>query len=78
MRCERLEPAHQHVEQPLARRLPGDVRIAPRQHLAIDLLHLGRKYGEKRAELGAALGKRQSGTGGDVAERNFLDPPFGQ
>ena len=60
---ERFEPAHQHVEQPLARRLLGHVGIAAGEHRAVDVLDVGGEDGERRAEFGAQL-PRASGRRG--------------
>ena len=50
VRRKRLEPAHQHVEQPLARRLLGHVGVAAGQHRAVDLLDVSGEDREHRAE----------------------------
>ena len=53
VRRQRLEPAHQHVEQPLARRLLGHVGVAAGEHRAVDVLHVRGEDRERRAELAA-------------------------
>ena len=73
VRRERLEPAHQHVEQPLARRLLGHVGVAAREHLAVDLLDMGGVDRKQRAEFAAQRGERDPGAGGDVGKADPLD-----
>ena len=55
---EHFKAAHQYVEEPLARRLIRQFRIAAGEHRAVDLSHLRGKDGEHRRERAAQLGKR--------------------
>ena len=55
VRRQRLDAAHQHVEQPLARRLLGHVGIAPASTLRSMRLHVRREDRKRRAELAAAV-----------------------
>ena len=57
MRGEQLDPAHQHVEQPLARRLFGHVGIVAGEHRAVDLLHEGSQNRKGRIECAAQVGE---------------------
>ena len=68
-----FEPAHQHVEQPLARRLLGHVGDRAGQHLAVDLLDVGGEDRERRAELAAQVGERDAGALGDLGEADPLE-----
>ena len=56
-----FEPAHQHVEQALARGFLRHVGIVAGQHLAIDLLDLCGQHRKRGAELRAKLGQRNAG-----------------
>ena len=61
VRREQLEPAHQHVEQPFARRLLGHVGIVAGKHGAVDLLHMRGEDRKRRAEFIAQFGERHPG-----------------
>ena len=75
---EHLEPAHQDVEQALARRLLGHVVIGAGEHRAVDLLHLRGEDRERRAECPAQLGQRDAGLLGDLGKADLLDRLLGE
>ena len=75
---EQFEPAHQHVEQPLARRFLFHVGIDLGQHLAVELLGMGGEDGERRAEFAAQFGERDAGALGQLGEADPLDRLLGQ
>ncbi len=58
VRRQHFEPPHQHVEQPLARRLLRHVGIDAGEHGAVGLLHVRGEDRERRAEQAAQLGER--------------------
>ena len=61
MRGKQLDPAHQHVEQPLARRLLGHVGIFAGEHRAVDPLYVGGQNRKGRTECAAQVGERNAG-----------------
>ena len=75
---QRLEPAHQHVEQPLARRLLGHVGVAAGEHRAVDVLDVGGEDGERRAEFGAQGRKLQAGAAGDFGKPDLFEGMLGE
>ena len=75
---ERLQPAHQHVEQPLARRLLRHVGVAAGEHRAVDVLDVSGEDRERRAELGAQLRKLETGAAGDFGQADLLEGMLGQ
>ena len=78
IRRHRLDAAHQHVEQPLARRLLGHVGFTAGQHLAVELLHVRGEDRERAGELAAQHRERDVGARGDVAEADLLEPLLGE
>ena len=78
MRRQRLDAAHQHVEQALARRLLGHIAAPARQDLAVELLHVRGEDRERRAELGAAVCKREARPRRNVAEADLLEALLAQ
>ena len=78
MRRQQLDPAHQHVEQPLARRLLGHVGIIAGEHRAVDLLYVGGQNREGRTECAAQVGERNAGALGDLGKADLFDRLFGK
>ena len=78
MRGVRLKPAHEHIEQSLARRLLRHVAVAAAQHLAVDLLHMRGQDRERGAELAAQIGERYLGTPRNFSKIDALDRLLGQ
>ena len=76
--AEQFEPAHQHIEQPLARRFLRHVGIDLGEHLAVELLDVGGEDRKRRAELAAQLGQRHAGALGDLGEADALDRLLGE
>ncbi len=77
IRRQRLQPAHQHVEQPFARRLLRHVAAAGK-HRTVDVLHMGGEDRQRRAEFGAQGRKLEAGAAGDFGEPNVLEGMFGE
>ena len=75
---QRFQPAHQHVEQPLARRLFGHVGVAAGEHRAVDVLDVGGEDRERRAEFGAQLRQLQPGAAGDFGQADLLEGLLGE
>jgi hypothetical protein len=75
---EDVQPAHQHVKQPLARRFIRHVGVLAGQHLAVDLLDVCGEDCQRRGELGAQLGERQPGVGGNLRHADLLERLLGQ
>jgi hypothetical protein len=78
VRREHFEPAHQDVEQPLARRLLGHVGIAAGEHCAVCLPYLRGEDRERRRECAPQLGERDVGCCGDVGKPDSLERFFGE
>ena len=71
-------PAHQHVEQALARRLLGHVASAAGEHGAVDVLDVGGDDRQRRAEFGAQLGQFQPGAAGDFGQPDLFERMLGE
>jgi hypothetical protein len=79
VRRQHFEPAHQHVEQALARRLLRHVVIAAAgEHGTVDGLHVRGEDGERRAERVAQARERDAGILGDLGKTDLLDRLFGE
>ena len=74
----RLDAPHQHVEQPLARRLLGHVGFTAGQHLAVELLHVRGEDRERAGELAAQRRERDVGAPRDIAEADLLEALLGE
>ena len=75
---QQLNPAHQHVEQPLARRFLLHVGIDFSEHLAVKLLDLGAEDRKRRSEFAAQVGQRDAGALGDFGQADALDRLLGE
>jgi hypothetical protein len=73
VRGKQLDPAHQHVEQPLARRLFGHVGIVASEHRAVDPLYVGGQNRKGRIECAAQVGKRNAGALRDLGQADLFD-----
>ena len=67
-RGERLQAAHQDVEQALARGLFSHVAVAAGENNVVDLLDMGAQNRERRSEFGTEL-KLDAGSAGDWPAR---------
>ena len=75
---ESLDPAHQHIEQSLARRLFRHVAGTAGEHRAVDVLNVAGDDGERGAEFGAQLGELQAGPAGDFSQPDFFEGVLGE
>jgi len=76
VRCEQFKPAHQHVEQALARRLFGHVGIAAGKHCAVGLAHVRGEDREPRSECAAQIRERHLRCLGNFGKADALNRFF--
>ena len=72
----RFQPAHQNVEQPLARALVGEFLAVLGQYRAIDAARESGQHGALRGERVTEIGERHAGRLADVAHRDVLETPL--
>jgi hypothetical protein len=78
MRLQRLEPAHEYVEQAVARRLLGVFAATARKHFTVGLANEGGDHVECRPELAPHVGQRNAGLFGDGGESDVLERLLGE
>ena len=78
VRLERFEAPHQHVEQPLARRLLGHLVVGGGEHGAIDRFCLRGQNCERGRELRAQIGERDFSAACDLAESDLFEALLAQ
>ena len=76
MRFEQFQPAHQHIEQLLARGLLRHVGVDPSQHGLVDLLDVSGEDCKRRTVLGAQIRKRNLGALGKLGQADLLERLF--
>ncbi len=74
VRRQHVEPAHQHVEQPLARRLVGHAGVDAVEHRAVDLAHMRGQHLDLGGMLGAQFRQRDAGAARNLGEADVLEP----
>ena len=70
---QRLQPAHQHVEQTFPRWFFGHVAQICGEHGAIGGLDMGGEDRERRSKFAPQLRQRDAGLGGDVGKADRLE-----